>query len=343
MKNLLLFMLFFGLVLGPAYSAEAGPANPGFFERVSEWFGDVFTFGDLAKAQRDLGRAENIIKDIESSKDAPDDFLRVGFERYLERLERAQARFRKALDRGDDVSVLANRLQDVTASHISKFGGEEGAFTDRAKEVGLDRALAVVKAANETAREAINEAKEKQAAKEEDRGVLGDLVKLKTIAPPAERSNETRTETSKAPAPTPVSKYGSAPAPAPVVASPLPTPTPAIPAELVPLQGVWKREKRLLTSGVEVDKEVQVPYEDYFSFKGNNVCFTALSDQCYQPYVPFVLSGEVITANGQLPTGYYSIKIYFRNNKIELHGDNEKGDLHKNFYVKISSTPLSER
>ncbi|MEK9194477.1 MAG: hypothetical protein AAB884_01570, partial [Patescibacteria group bacterium] len=82
---------------------------------------------------------------------------------------------------------------------------------------------------------------------------------------------------------------------------------------------------------------------DYFSFKGNNVCFTALSDQCYQPYVPFVLSGEVITANGQLPTGYYSIKIYFRNNKIELHGDNEKGDLHKNFYVKISSTPLSER
>ena len=110
------------------------------------------------------------------------------------------------------------------------------------------------------------------------------------------------------------------------------------------VQGVWKLERILRSSGVEVDKEQEVKYEEYLSFKGNKVCGAGVRDVCILDYVSFAMEGEKIVPSRIIGLlGVEIEKIYFRNNKIEYQGFTEKGDTIKHFYGKISSVPLEER
>ena len=110
------------------------------------------------------------------------------------------------------------------------------------------------------------------------------------------------------------------------------------------VQGVWKLERIFKSSGVEVDKEQEVKYEEYLSFKGNKVCGTGVRDICNLDYVSFAMEGEKIVPSRIIGLlGVEIEKIYFRNNKIEYQGFTEKGDTIKHFYGKISSVPLEER
>lgn len=110
------------------------------------------------------------------------------------------------------------------------------------------------------------------------------------------------------------------------------------------LQGVWKLERIFKTSGVEVDKELDVEGEEYLSFKGNRVCGTGVRDICYLDYVSFSINGqEIVTGKIIGLLGVGSEKIYFRNGKVEYHGFTEKGATIKHFYGKISTEPLGEK
>lgn len=109
------------------------------------------------------------------------------------------------------------------------------------------------------------------------------------------------------------------------------------------LQGVWQLERVLKSSGVEIDKEQEVKYEEYLSFKGNEVCGTTARDACYLDYVSFVTDGEKIMTSKIIGLlGVEIEKVFFRNGKVEYHGFSEKGDIIKHFYGKISSQPLEE-
>lgn len=109
------------------------------------------------------------------------------------------------------------------------------------------------------------------------------------------------------------------------------------------LQGVWKLERILRSSGVEVDKEQEIKHEEYLSFRENKVCGTAVRDACYRDYVSFVIDGEKIMNSKIIGLlGVETEKVYFRNGKVEYHGFTEKGDVIKHFYGKISSQPLEE-
>src|SRR3989344_4733236 len=153
MKKLIVFLFIFVLFFSFADNAAASPADPGFFERVSEWFGNIFTFGDYAKAARDISKAEAIFADIEANPSASPEFKANGFERYFDRMFKAQERVWSVKNKGQDVSLLARRLKAVSESHLEKL--EEHDITDEEKLLGIERALRVVKESNETAREAL--------------------------------------------------------------------------------------------------------------------------------------------------------------------------------------------
>lgn len=171
MKSITFIILVIVLIvgMGVASPAHASPAAPTFFEGIKEWFGDVLTFGDLAKAERDIKKAEAIFQYLSDNlpKDSSiDTFLKKGLIRYQERMLNTQLHFENAKQKGKDISSLGKTITDVTDRHIGVLETSKEQWGDKADGIGLLRALEVVKDANTHAREAIGQALEKKGETE---------------------------------------------------------------------------------------------------------------------------------------------------------------------------------
>ena len=169
MKKTLIIGIIVAFIIGAgvASSAHASPAAPTFFEGISEWFGDVFTFGDVAKAERDIKKAEAIFQDLSANEGSPDDFIKKGFARYEKRIGNAKLHFENAKQKGKDVSSLGKTIIDVTDHHIGVLEAGKKQWGDKAENIGLLRALEVVKETNTRAREAIGQALEEKVENEQ--------------------------------------------------------------------------------------------------------------------------------------------------------------------------------
>ena len=99
MKHTIVLLLLV-IALALPFSAHASPADPSFFESMFEWVGDVFTFGEVAKLERHIQKAEAIINDLETLKEkgADEATLMGGALRYKERTEKAKERFDRVID-----------------------------------------------------------------------------------------------------------------------------------------------------------------------------------------------------------------------------------------------------
>src|SRR3989344_983561 len=123
MKKNVIFVFFTAVLvisMGVVYPAHASPAAPSFFEGISEWFGDVFTFGNLAKAERNIQKAEAIFQDLSNNSPKDDSlnaFFKQGLTRYEERVLNAKFHLENAKQKGKDVSSLGKTIADVTDNH----------------------------------------------------------------------------------------------------------------------------------------------------------------------------------------------------------------------------------
>src|SRR3989344_1541114 len=175
-RSVLIAIFAVTLVLGTGVvpHVKASPAAPTFLEGIGEWFGDVFTFGDIAKAERNIKKAEAIFQDLSTNApkdDSLDAFFKNGLTAYQKRIKNAGLYFKNAEQEGKDVSSLGKTIADLTYSHALIFENAKKQWGDKAENIGLLRALEVVKETNVRAREAIGEVLEKKVETEQKTGI----------------------------------------------------------------------------------------------------------------------------------------------------------------------------
>lgn len=173
MRNIIVtfFVIVLALGMSIASPAQASPAAPSFFEGVSEWFGDVFTFGDVARAERNIKKAEAVFQDLSDNApkdDSLDAFFKTGLANYQKRVENAKFYLERAKQKGNDVTSIGSAITDTTARHLSILENAKKQWGDKSETIGLLRALEVVKETNTRAREAIGQALEKKIEREQN-------------------------------------------------------------------------------------------------------------------------------------------------------------------------------
>lgn len=151
--------------IGPLpQSALASPANPSSLEKISEWFGDLFTLGDVAKMERNLKKADTIFQDIEKNLDTSPEEKKEAWERYTHRVEKAKYYLGKAESKQKIKRHHAERFYEIIQRHHEILRNYE--LREEQKRVGLDRVLEVVKETNERAHEVLEITKDREESRE---------------------------------------------------------------------------------------------------------------------------------------------------------------------------------
>jgi hypothetical protein len=162
-KILLITALAFALAANSAFAKEdnepqAGlvPGNPLYILDVaSEGIGTMFTFGDVAKAERYLTLASERLAEVrELVENDKEDLVGDTLKRYEEKLEAAMARAKAAKDNGEDTTELLQKISDATSKHLEVLSGVLEKVPEQAREAiqnamersqnGHDTALQVV-------------------------------------------------------------------------------------------------------------------------------------------------------------------------------------------------------
>lgn len=367
-------VVIFAVILSMTFAApnlvRASPANPGFFERLLELAGDILTFGDLAKARRNLSKAEDVFDDLDKNKDAAGEIQKSGLERYRNRLTLARDYFNKAQSHGSKAASFAWRIVGVTDNHIEKL--DDFAQIDEFPE--LARAIEAAKEINKSARDILGITfKDEKGESEELVGLTtasstdakvesaGNKSRVDRIKPPIAESGTPIKPPLVSPSvmPTPPPPFSApppaSPSPAPALPPPPPPPTPLvtpaapeISAELKPLQGLWNLDKVLEatdTTGNKFNDVSAAVKKLYFSVKGDKICRAAQDPYwgyyfCSNDYSSFSVKSGEIFAPSIAGSGAFADKMYFQSGLIEHHKVNQLNIITKYIYKNATTSPV---
>jgi len=95
------------------------PGNPFYiFEIISEGIGTLFTFGDVAKAERFLALAGERLSEAEAlAEKGESNRAEKATEKYEKRLAKALVKAEKAKEKGKDTDAVLEKIAEATVRH----------------------------------------------------------------------------------------------------------------------------------------------------------------------------------------------------------------------------------
>lgn len=163
MKQLFILpLLLLALVAIPASAQETDLPDPGtlpgeafyFLDMLSEGIGNIFTFGEVAKAERAFALAEERLAEAEAlTGQGKAEQAVEATARYEEKLAEAQAKAAEARQNGKDVAEVEAQIAAATSKHQAVLAEVLEKVPEEAK-AAIERAMEAAGRGGETATDA---------------------------------------------------------------------------------------------------------------------------------------------------------------------------------------------
>jgi HEPN domain-containing protein len=190
---LLALTLFTGVAHAQASESQAGivPGNPLYIlDIISEGIGTMFTFGDVAKAERYLTLASERLAEAQVlANNGKSDKATETVAKYEEKLAKAMAKVEQAKENGKDTDDLLTKIADATSKHQEVLAGVLEKVPEQAKEA-IQNAMERSQKGHDTALEASGGTKETRAQNDnipENPGSQGTSTRAERAQPASQK------------------------------------------------------------------------------------------------------------------------------------------------------------